>query len=578
MSDFITNGASVLPPVKSDVRMPQGGVGEWAADDCNELRQAALDLRSNAILEATLRSSADAAIVASGATPANVGLAPILADGTTAYRTSNARWADVVNVKDFGAVGDGVADDTAALQAAINAGGRVFMPAGTYLIAGTLDIPTSNLWLVGAGRRQTFIKASTAVPVLRTTGFAALTGTGSVAGMNAVMFRDLTVDGNSIGTVGCQFYGWGYFMDNVDIYQCTGDGLYMEFGVQPGGFAGNGPNFPPECHITGVRTQNNGGHGVNFKGSNDSIFTNLVSRMNAGWGMVTSGTGGTTAHLVQCNMYQNITGGCDFQNGVAAWNLSVGAISPGSAPVIRLGALSQACILSDLYLVGTGSVGVEIQGGYHIISGNAYGCATGISLNGAIYCSINMTFAGGGATSIDFTGDGGQHHIIGTANSTPHVGTPATTDNINLVGGGSYAGLFQMADQNGLVYSSTDGKINVKQIAQITADAQFPFLGTLVAANAGADFIFGSTTTRTNGALMLWQNNAVNVATVNPKGGFQPGNPAGTWEQGAIYSGTGVPSNADGNSGDIYFRTDTPGTLAQRIYIKNGGSWVNALA
>jgi len=41
-----------------------------------------------------------------------------------------------LNVRDFGAKGDGVSDDTAPLQAAINAcapGGRVMVPAGTYL-------------------------------------------------------------------------------------------------------------------------------------------------------------------------------------------------------------------------------------------------------------------------------------------------------------------------------------------------------------------------------------------------------------------------------------------------------------
>ena len=41
-----------------------------------------------------------------------------------------------VSVKDFGAVGDGVHEDTGALQAAINLlpeGGRLFFPPGTYL-------------------------------------------------------------------------------------------------------------------------------------------------------------------------------------------------------------------------------------------------------------------------------------------------------------------------------------------------------------------------------------------------------------------------------------------------------------
>jgi len=52
----------------------------------------------------------------------------------------------VFNVRAYGAKGDGTTNDTAAVQAAINAantagGGTVYFPAGTYLIAGALSIP-----------------------------------------------------------------------------------------------------------------------------------------------------------------------------------------------------------------------------------------------------------------------------------------------------------------------------------------------------------------------------------------------------------------------------------------------------
>jgi hypothetical protein len=52
-------------------------------------------------------------------------------------RTVEAKLGDTVSVKDFGAVGDGVTDDTAAIQAAIDAayaanGGEVWLPAGVY--------------------------------------------------------------------------------------------------------------------------------------------------------------------------------------------------------------------------------------------------------------------------------------------------------------------------------------------------------------------------------------------------------------------------------------------------------------
>jgi hypothetical protein len=50
--------------------------------------------------------------------------------------------------------------------------------------------------------------------------------------------------------------------------------------------------------------------------------------------------------------------------------------------------------------------------------------------------------------------------------------------------------------------------------------------------------------------------------------------PAGASQAGAIYQGSGAPSNANGNNGDFYFRTDTPGTANQRIYVKSAGAWV----
>ena len=59
-------------------------------------------------------------------------------------RTVDSKLKDVVSVKDFGAVGNGVADDTAAFQAALDAGAqnkqRVFIPSGNYLITNTLNL------------------------------------------------------------------------------------------------------------------------------------------------------------------------------------------------------------------------------------------------------------------------------------------------------------------------------------------------------------------------------------------------------------------------------------------------------
>ena len=89
------------------------------------------------------------------------------ATGAPTARTMPDRLADVINVKDWGAIGNGSNDDTAAIQAAISyalstaggkqAGGRVFFPCGSYkisppgLIVGSTN-PNADLLLVGSGR------------------------------------------------------------------------------------------------------------------------------------------------------------------------------------------------------------------------------------------------------------------------------------------------------------------------------------------------------------------------------------------------------------------------------------------
>ena len=69
--------------------------------------------------------------------------------GTGAVATTvQSKLRESVSVKDFGAVGDGVTDDTAAIQAALNSlptGGTVFFPAGyTFLCTANLNVPVGN--------------------------------------------------------------------------------------------------------------------------------------------------------------------------------------------------------------------------------------------------------------------------------------------------------------------------------------------------------------------------------------------------------------------------------------------------
>jgi hypothetical protein len=115
---------------------------------------------------------------------------PLTKGGTGATTASTARTnlaavgkGDLVfNVKDYGAKGDGVTDDTTAIQAAIAAAGvagYVYLPAGTYLLSASLQFLNEQT-IRGAGRYATILiqVASTADVFIKptaTTGYKSVT-------------------------------------------------------------------------------------------------------------------------------------------------------------------------------------------------------------------------------------------------------------------------------------------------------------------------------------------------------------------------------------------------------------------
>jgi len=89
------------------------------------------------------------------AADADIGRTKIAGTALTAQSTG------IFSVKDFGAVGDGVTDDTAAIQAALDAvstttsqGGTVWIPQGTYRTTAPLTIESENVFIRGTGHRK----------------------------------------------------------------------------------------------------------------------------------------------------------------------------------------------------------------------------------------------------------------------------------------------------------------------------------------------------------------------------------------------------------------------------------------
>jgi hypothetical protein len=120
----------------------------------------------------------------------------------------------VLNVRDYGAAGDGVADDTAEIQAAIDAaeaagGGLVFMPKGTYLISSALTIQAANVRLEGAGRGVTRLLSNS--------------GTANMIEVSLSSTRcsvgNMTLDRTAIATAGA----------GINVYEATGLANHMDF-------------------------------------------------------------------------------------------------------------------------------------------------------------------------------------------------------------------------------------------------------------------------------------------------------------------------------------------------------------
>lgn len=78
-----------------------------------------------------------------------------MGDGAT---PGGVKQSTMVNVKNYGAKGDGVTNDQPAIQAALDTGYDVYIPPGTYAVTSSLN-PNSGQKVIGAGRNSTYIKA-----------------------------------------------------------------------------------------------------------------------------------------------------------------------------------------------------------------------------------------------------------------------------------------------------------------------------------------------------------------------------------------------------------------------------------
>ena len=112
--------------------------------------------------------------------------------------SNKTKTPNIFNAREYGATGDGVTDDTNALQAAItdcanNGGGQVYIPAGTYALKTYLTLG-SNTALVGHGPETTLKLVSGYVSGSQGQGHLYATGASHIT------VDSITFDGNN-GTI-----------------------------------------------------------------------------------------------------------------------------------------------------------------------------------------------------------------------------------------------------------------------------------------------------------------------------------------------------------------------------------------
>lgn len=238
------------------------------------------------------------------------------------------------------AVGDGVTDDTAAIQAMIAyLGGKrayLFFPAGIYSVTG-LNV-TTNMSLVGLDRYQTTLQLRAG------SNKDLLTGD-----LGACTISDITLDANMPGqTQNCSVFDGNVgnmlvsnviFKNGYNVLSINVDGLVQIDNIVFDGVQGNGLSVGGDRAVI-----------------NDIQFVNN-STLNAGTLITVSGANSMITGLLnteECNTGLNVSGNN---------NVIIGAIRGATTPIVNTG--------TDNYIDIIGSVHTVIDGAYtHTMNGD----------------------------------------------------------------------------------------------------------------------------------------------------------------------------------------------------------------
>jgi hypothetical protein len=371
-----------------------------------------------------------------------------------------------VNVQNFGAKGDGVTDNTTAIQNAMTAAALrnacVYFPASANpYLTGLITGQTLSCWL-GDGPNATIIKSKNSA----NSGLFTAGTSGTEA--NDVSLSNLTLDGNMANNTSGDtlvIYGNRPRLINIIVQNSPGTGITTTSNIADGAITDS-----VEGYFSNVRIDSTQHHGWFCQGPNDSYFAKIaiedagLATDNTYFAMILNPASGGAA---QCN---------GRFNDLHTFNRDATTNTPFEAVAVGTGGNN----FVNSHFEG-GHLPLAVTGNNNIIQGAVYGTrgpfaasVTGSGnvfdlLSGLVAASVNPHYkcfqlAGtlnivritAGACDngiIDFTADGGFNNVtIDTFNGASivneFVGTPAISDAVIIQAGGTSAVQLWQLPQN----------------------------------------------------------------------------------------------------------------------------------
>lgn len=464
-------------------------------------------------------------------------------------------WFDV---KAYGAVGDGVTDDHAAIQAAIDAayaagGGTVFFPLGIYNITTTLiwrarvNLKGYNaLTTNGAGPTGTQIISSTTD--LISTDSASVRGSCKISGLTLV---------SQAG--GGHIFLSSTIVTNIEYYNCafyqlnTGKSVLNSQGsTGASGYFGNWWHdcqvyYQAGCTVPAINV-------VNF-----TINQIVIERML----MVRSAntSNGVQAVWIESTNTSGATIGCRF----AQWTMEqpgggvLNLLSVSSSVIEGIGVYDQSVVPANPGINIASHAGGPASAN-NLINDCYIRCGSAAHPDLQIDSTITgstLTVNGGNFSYIDGKDTAGNF-MCATMVDVQYTQT-ANLGYVQTVGG--------EISFNHSVGLLTSVEMRMGRVANFDGFFQLYINGAYaLSVNNSKDLRIGGTQTSPN----LQLRNSGRIASNEH---IYPGTPALAGQANCgLLAGSGAPNNANGNDGDIYFRSD--GGALTTVYQRRTGAWV----